>query len=193
MKEIYHVYLKKYQLIHTKPTGNEHKTRFVELPWQHVCDVCGLNALRAFFFPDGLWRHQISKASLIHLFAQSFDVFPSHTCYLVLDKAGIIVDALNTDLAQNSKASDGDLCLSGKPKDSRALRKEAEELKISYRCDNVSLKCGMKNKDRRIRIRNDEKGRSWKCYRQYQHKRDSHGRKKSESFDIEQLRKELIR
>ena len=206
MKEIYHIYLKKYQIIHTKPDGNERKTRFVGLPWQHVCDVSGLNALRSFFFPDGLWRHPISKTALIHLFAQSFDEFPSHTCYLVLDKASIIIDTakvlgnvvypncvrLDTDLAQNVKATDSELCLPGKPKDSRALRKETEELKITYCCDNVSLKCGLKSKDRRIRMRKDEKGRTWKRYRQYQHKRDSHGRKKLEPFDIDQLRKELI-
>ena len=211
MKKIYHVYLKKYQLIHTKPNGDERKTRFVELPWQHVCDVCGLNALRSFFFPDGLWRHPISKTALTHLFAHDFENHPSHTCYIVKDKNSLIIDAaklLESVVYPNchvliggiySKASitdEGGHLTNIKPhrklKDSRDLNKQAEQLKIEYPYANVSLKTSNKVKDKEIRFREDDKDRSWKRFRKHQNKRGGKIRKAVQQFDLESLRRELI-
>ena len=211
MKEIYHIYLKKYQLIRTKPNGDERKTRFVELPWQYVCDVCGLNALRSFFFPDGLWRHPISKEALSHLFAQDFDNYPNHTCYIVEDKSSLIIDAaklLEGVVYPNchvsigrvySKASHIDesghlvnVKPSRKPKDSRNLSKQNEQLKTDYPYASISLKSGNKDKDKEIRLRNDFKDRTWKRFRKNQYKCGHINNKINSKFDIEKLRKELI-
>ena len=211
MKEIYHIYLKKYQLIHTKPIGDEHKTHFVELPWQHVCDVSGLNALRSFFFPDGLWRHPISKAALSHLFAHDFDNYPYHTCYIIEDKSSLIIDAtklLEGVVYPNCHVSIGRVYSkashinesnhfvnakpSRKPKDSRDLSKQIEQLKIDYPHANVSLKCSNKVKDTEIRFRDDFKDRTWKRFRRFQHKNGGCRNTKAKEFDILSLRDELI-
>lgn len=211
MKEIYHIYLKKYQIIHTKPDGNERKTRFVGLPWQHVCDVCGLNALRSFFFPKGLWRHPISKTVLSYLFAHDFKNHPSHTCYIVEDKNSLIIDAaklLEGVVYPNchvliggiySKASIIDesghftnIKPHRKLKDSRDLNKQAEQLKIEYPYVNVSLKTSNKVKDKEIRFRDDFKDRTWKRFRKTQYKCGHINNKINYKFDIEKLRKELI-
>ena len=211
MKEIYHIYLKKYQLIRTKPNGDERKTRFVELPWQYVCDVCGLNALRSFFFPDGLWRHPISKEALSHLFAQDFDNYPYHTCYIIEDKSSLIIDAtklLEGVVYPNCQVSIGGVYSkashinesshfvnvkpSRKPKDSRDLSKQTEQLKIDYPYANISLKRSNKIKDTEIRFRDDFKDRTWKRFRKTQYKCGHINNKIKCKFDIEKLRNELI-
>lgn len=205
MKEIYHIYLKKYQLIHTKPIGDEHKTHFVELPWQHVCDVCGLSALRSFFFPDGLWRHPISKAALSHLFAHDFDNYPNHTCYIVEDKSSLIIDAaklLEGVVYPNCQLSIGNAHFKEniiygnktfrKPKDSKDLSKQAESLKIEHPYANISIKVGKKAKDKEVRLRDDFKDRTWKRYRRTQYKHGGCRNAKVKEFDILSLRDELV-
>ena len=205
MKEIYHVYLKKYQRIHTKPNGNESKSRIVELPWQHVCDVSGLNAIRSFFFPDGIWRHPISKAALSHLFAHDFDNYPYHTCYIIEDKSSLIIDAtklLEGVVYPNCHLSIGNAhfkenIIDGnktfrKPKDSKDLSKQAESLKIEYPYANISIKVGKKDKDKEVRLRDDFKDRTRKRYRRTQHKHGGCRNAKIKEFDILSLRNELI-
>lgn len=212
MKKIYHIYLKKFQLVDSEIGCGCEDYHFVELPWEHVCDVSGLEELRAFFFPDNLWYHPISRLSLKYLFADSFIAHPKHTCYVVLDANGCIVDAarlldgvvypnchhLNKALGilrLEDKSGGKSICArpSGKPKDSRALRKECESLKGDYPYANVSLKCGDKVKDKEIRFREDDKDRSWKRFRKHQNKRGGKIRKTVQKFDLESLREELIK